>query len=169
MIHLRTYDAIIVTPVNIEDVVAGDVVWGATKAMLSGLMMFIVVAAFGLVHSWWSLLIPVLIFLVGFHFASFAMLITAMAPNFDYFSYFLELVITPMFFFCGIFFPLSQFPGWVQGLSGVFPLTHAVELSRALVMGTVPARPVTNILFLIIPSIGLFYWAVWRMKKRMIK
>ena len=54
MIHLRTYDAIIVTPVNIEDVVAGDVVWGATKAMLSGLMMFIVVAAFGLVHSWWS-------------------------------------------------------------------------------------------------------------------
>ena len=166
MIHLRTYDAIIV---NIEDVVAGDVVWGATKAMLSGLMMFIVVAAFGLVHSWWSLLIPVLIFLVGFHYASFAMLITAMAPNFDYFSYFLELVITPIFFFAGIFFPLSQSPGWLRALSGTFPLTHAVELSRALVMGTVPERPVTNIMFLVIPSIGLFYWAVWRMKKRMIK
>jgi lipooligosaccharide transport system permease protein len=169
MIHLKTYDAIIVTPVNIEDVVAGDICWGTTKAMLSGFMMFAVIAAFGLVHSWWSLGIPILILMVGFHFASFAMLVTAMAPNFDYFSYFLELVITPLFFFSGIFFPLSQSPGWLQALSGVFPLTHAVELSRALVMGTVPQRPLTNILFLIIPSIGLFYWSVWRMKKRMIR
>lgn len=169
MIHLKIYDAIIVTPVNIEEVVAGDIVWGATKACFSGVMMFIVVACFGLVQSLWSLLIPVLIFIVGFHFASLAMLVTSTSPNFDYFSYFFELVITPLFFFSGIFFPLNKFPGWIAFLANFFPLKHAVELSRALVLGQKPSHPYINIAILVIPSIVLFYWSIYRMKKRMIK
>jgi lipooligosaccharide transport system permease protein len=169
MIHLHTYDAIIVTPVNIEDVVAGDVIWGATKAMLSGVMVFLVVAALGLVHSWWSLLIPILIFLVGFLFASLGMLMTAISPNFDYFNYFLELVITPLFFMSGIFFPLSKFPGWMKAAADISPLTHAVELSRALVLGYIPSRPLVNLVMIILPSIILFYGSIYRMKKRMIK
>lgn len=169
MIYLKTYDAVIATPVSIEEVIVGDILWGATKAMLSGTMMFVVVALFGLVHSFWSILIPLLIFVVGFHFASLAMVVTATSPNFDYFNYFFELVITPLFFFSGIFFPLNQLPNWIGVMAKFFPLTHAVELSRALVLGHTPTHPIINSAMLVLPSVVLFYLSISLMKKRIIK
>lgn len=169
MIYLKTYDAVIATPVSIYDVVAGDILWGASKAFLSAMIMFLAVALFGLVHSPMSLFIPILILIVGFHFASLAMLVTSFCPNFDFFNYFLELGITPMFFFSGIFFPLSQFPNWVAILAQFFPLTHAVELSRALILGQTLQPLLLHLAILILPTLGLFYWSLARMKQRIIK
>jgi len=169
MFHLKTYDAIIVTPVNLEDAVAGDIVWGASKALFSGVLMFAVVAAFGLVHSWWSLLVPLLIFIVGFHFASLAMLVTSLSRTFDFFSYFFELIITPLFFFSGIFFPLDSFPWWLRALACCSPLTHAVAVCRALILGHIPPHPAISIAILIVPAVALFYGSIYLMRRRMIK
>ncbi|MCX6356888.1 MAG: ABC transporter permease [Candidatus Aureabacteria bacterium] len=169
MFHLKTYDAIIVTPVNIEDVVAGDIAWGASKALFSGALMFAAVTAFGLVHSWWALLILPIVLLVGFHFASLGMLVTTMSRSFDYFSYYFELVITPIFFFSGIFFPLDDFPLWVRGIANCSPLTHAVTLCRALILGRKPPHTWLSVAIIALPSIVLFYTSIYRMKKRLIK
>ncbi|MCX6354980.1 MAG: ABC transporter permease [Candidatus Aureabacteria bacterium] len=169
MIHLKTYDAIIVTPVNIEDVVVGDIVWGTSKALFSAGIVCVVVAACGLMHSAWALLLPLLILIVGFHFASLAMCVTSTCPNFDYYSYFFELFITPLFFFSGIFFPLTHFPPWLRLVAHCSPLTHAVELSRALIMGYPPPHAAISVSILIIPAIILFYVSIVRMKKRIIK
>jgi lipooligosaccharide transport system permease protein len=169
LFHLKTYDAIIVTPVNLEDVVAGDIAWGTTKAVISGSTMFAVAAAFGLVHSPWALLLPLLLAVVGFHFASLAMLVTAWSPNFDFFSYFFELVIAPLFFCSGIFFPLTHLPRWMIAAAWCSPLTHAVELSRALVQGHMPPHPAWNVVMLAAPSACFFLLAIRQMRKRMIK
>lgn len=169
MFHLKTYDGIIVTPVNIEDVVAGDIAWGASKALFSGILMFAVVAAFGLVHSWWALLVPLLLLLVGFFFAGLGMLVTSACKNFDYYSYYFELIITPLFFFSGIFFPLDQFPRWLRVAAACSPLTHAVDLSRAMVIGYRPPHPATSVCMIVIPAICLFFLSIDRIKKRVIK
>jgi lipooligosaccharide transport system permease protein len=169
MFHLKTYDSIIVTPVNIEDVVAGDIAWGASKAFFSGILMFAVTAAFGLVHSWWALLVPLLLLLVGFLFASLGMLVTTASKSFDYYSYYFELAITPLFFFSGIFFPLDSFPLWLRVLANCSPLTHAVSLCRALVLGHAPPHPGASLAILIIPAVALFYASIHRMRKRLIK
>lgn len=168
MVHLKTYDAVIATPVNVEDVVLGDIAWGATKGLFSGAIMYGVAAAFGLVHSWWSLLVLPLALAVAFLFASLAMLATAWSPNFDFFSYYFELGITPLFFFSGVFFPLDRFPAWLRAAAGCSPLLHAVELARAMLLGRAPAHPFAGAAVILLPSAALCLMGMHRMKRRLI-
>ncbi|GAI17407.1 unnamed protein product, partial [marine sediment metagenome] len=135
MEYQKTYDAIIATPLNVEDVVAGEIFWGATRSLMTGTVILVIAAVFQLVPSPWAALIPILSFLQGIMFASIAILFTSIVPAIYSFNYYFTLFITPMFFFSGVFFPLSSFPEIVQTLSWVAPLTPAVHLTRALVNG----------------------------------
>ncbi len=169
MIYLKTYDAIIATPLNIEDVVAGDILWGTTKGLFNGMIMFLVVWAFGLVDSSWAIGIPLLILLVSFLFASLSMITTAFVPGFEAFNYYITLFLTPMFFFSGVFFPLTKLPAWVTVLSRFLPLTYAVEISRALIYGTPSWILIWGTLILIVPSFFLFCLSVNLIRRRVIK
>jgi lipooligosaccharide transport system permease protein len=135
MEYQKTYDAIIATPLNIEDVIAGEIFWGATRSFMTGTVILAIAAAFRLVPSPWASVIPVLAFLEGIMFASIAILFTSFVPAIYSFNYYFTLFITPMFFFSGVFFPLSSFPEIVQTLSWVAPLTPVVHLTRALING----------------------------------
>ena len=131
----RTFDAIITTPVNMEDVVAGEIFWGATRSLLTTLAILIVIAAFGLVHSPWALLTIPLSVLAGMMFSSIALFFTSLSATIYTFNYYFTLFITPMFFFSGVFFPLDAFSPTVQKLCWISPLTPVANLSRALVSG----------------------------------
>jgi len=135
MEYQKTYDAIIATPLNVEDVTAGEIFWGATRSLLTGTVILAIASAFQLVHSPWALLIPVVSFLAGIMFSSIALLFTSIVPAIYSFNYYFTLFMTPMFFFSGVFFPLSSFPKIVQTLSWIIPLTPVVRLNRALVNG----------------------------------
>jgi lipooligosaccharide transport system permease protein len=87
------------------------------------------------VHSPWSLLIPAFALLHGFMFASIAILVTSLVPSIYSFTYYFSVFIAPMFFFSGVFFPLTSFPVSVQRLSWIAPLTPEVQMTRALVSG----------------------------------
>ncbi|MDD8026975.1 MAG: ABC transporter permease [Acidobacteriota bacterium] len=171
MVHEKLYDSLVATPISAEDAITGDILWAAFRGLISGGLMMIVAAFMGVVPvSIWSfLLILVVILLVGILFASLAMIVTSYAPNFDFFNYYTELIITPMLFFSGVFFPLDNFPGWMKTLAQFLPLTHAVEISRAVYAGVYPTR----LLFNIAVGLGLgaiaFIFGVNRMKKRLIK
>jgi len=135
MEYQKTYDAIIATPLSVEDVTAGEIFWGATRSLMTGTIILAIAAAFQLVPSPWALVIPGLAFLEGLMFASIAILFTSIVPAIYSFNYFFTLFITPMFFFSGVFFPLSSFPETVQNLSWIAPLTPVVHLTRALFNG----------------------------------
>lgn len=169
MMYEKTYDAIIATPVDIEDVISGDIIWGATKALISGGIVSLVVLSLGLVKSLGFVLIPLLIFAVGFLFASLAMLVTSLTPNFESFNYFFQLFITPMFFFSGIFFPLKKLPVLVQKIANFLPLTHAVKISRALVVGDLSWNLLDSFALIIGPGLVIFYAAIILVRKRVIK
>jgi lipooligosaccharide transport system permease protein len=114
------------------------------------------------------LLILLMVF-VGVLFSSLAMIVTSFAPNFDFFNYYSELVITPMLFFSGVFFPLDKFPGWMKTLSQFMPLTHAVAISRAIFLGEYSRGLIFNCLVIIILETLAFFIGVKLMKKRLIK
>ena len=157
MEYQKTYDAIIATPLNVEDVIAGEIFWGATRSTLTGTAILVLAAAFGLVHSFWALLIPVLAFLEGILFSSLAMLYTSFVPAIYTFNYYYTLFITPMFFFSGVFFPLSSFPKIIQDFSWIVPLTPVVNITRALVGGSFQVEHVVALLLIIALS-GFFFW-----------
>src|SRR4030042_380353 len=70
MEYQKTYDAIIATPLSIEDVTAGEIFWGATRSFMTGTAMLVIASAFQLVHSPWALLIPIICFFEGLMFAA---------------------------------------------------------------------------------------------------
>jgi lipooligosaccharide transport system permease protein len=136
MYYQKTFDAIVATPVSVEEVVAGELLWGATRATINTTIVLAVVAAFGLISSPLFLLVIPFAFFGGLMFASMAMCFTSAAPNIDFFNFPSFLFLTPMFFLCGTFFPLTSLPVAAQGAAmTVLPLTHVVNIVRGLVSG----------------------------------
>lgn len=135
----RTWDAILNTPLTLDDVLFGELVWAAAKSLLSGLAILAVIWVLGLYGNFWLTLalIPVVL-LVGLCFGGLGLVMNAVSPSYDFFLYYFTLVITPMVLLCGVFFPVSQLPPAVQAVSAWLPLTHAIELARPLVIGRLP-------------------------------
>jgi lipooligosaccharide transport system permease protein len=165
----KTYDAIIVTPVSIEEVAAGDILWGASKGFLSAVVILAVLIPWGLAASPWLLLAPLLFLLSGLMFASMSMIVTAFAPSYDYFAYYFSLVVSPMFFFSGVFFPLSALPAWVRTVSWFMPLTHAVNISRGFATGEVSPRLLLDGLWMAVFTFASAWLAINLIKRRLIK
>lgn len=137
MTFQRTFDAILATPVNLDDLIAGELIWGATKSIIFGITITIVIALFGLVDSWQILLAIPFIFLGGLIFAELSVVFCAIVPGIDSFSYFYTLFMTPLFLFSGIFFPLDSMPPVVSHLAFFSPLYHLVNICRAFSAGSI--------------------------------
>jgi lipooligosaccharide transport system permease protein len=167
MEYQKTFDAIIATPLSINDVTIGEIFWGATRALMTGTIMLAVAAAFQLVHSPWALLIPVLAFLEGLLFSSIAVFYASVVPHINSFNYFFSLFITPMFLFSGVFFPLTAFPEIIQKLSWIAPLTPVVHLMRGAFNGDFYLYHVFALL-LVAVLIGIFTaLALMTMRKKL--
>jgi len=169
MEYQKTYDAIITTPLNIEDVVAGEILWGATRSFLTALVVLIVISAFGLVSSPWALLALPIAVLAGLMFSSIALFFTSVAPAVYSFNYYFTLFITPMFFFSGIFFPLDRFSGVVQNISWVLPLTPVANLMRAVVSGHPGDGAWWGLAIMMGITAVFFPLALRNMKRRLLK
>lgn len=168
MIHQKTYEAIITTPLSLEDVVAGDVLWGASKGTFNGTVMLLVVSLFGLAHSPWTLAVPLVIAPLALLFAGLSLVVAALAQSFEFFNYYLTLIVTPMFLFCGVFFPLESLPRWAQTLAKFLPLTHAVQATRALMHGRPSAESVLPVFWLLPLGVGAFVLAARLVRRRLI-
>src|SRR3712207_404079 len=142
----RIYDAIVTTPVNAEDIVAGEYLWAGTRAALYGtgflgvltILGFILSPGALLVSSWWALLIPPVLFLIGVMFSVMGTLFTSLIQSIDLYAYYFTLVVTPLFLFSGIFFPIEDFPSPVPEIAWFTPLYHAVNVCRSLAVGPSP-------------------------------
>lgn len=168
MTYQKTFDAILATPVNIDDLVAGELMWGASKSVLYGSIVMTVLTVFGFLDS--SLIvfaIPIL-FLSGLIFAQVSVIAAAIVPGIDSFSYFFTLLLTPSFLFSGIFFPLDTLPDVVENIAFFNPLYHLVNICRAFSSGLF--YPVMwDILWILVVLILLAPYPFRLMRKRIIK
>ncbi len=171
MYYQRTFDGIISTPVSVEEVIAGELVWGATRSLISSTIVMGVVAAFGLIASPLFILILPIAFLGGLMFSSIGMCFTAIAPNIDFFNYPAFLFITPMLLLGNTFFPLGMLRNAaLQGFAvAVLPLVHEVTLTRALITGNLQSTMVLSIIWISAVTIFFFILSINLMKKRLIK
>ena len=164
----KTYDAIRVTPVSVEEITAGDILWGGTKGMIAGMVFLVVMFFFGLVKSWMALMLPLLLAILAVGFASLAMYFAAKAPSYDFFSYYFTLVIAPMFLFSGIFFPIEQLPAIVRIIAWFTPLVHCVNISRGLVLGTAEPWLLIDLAWILIFSALILAIAIQSVRKRVV-
>jgi len=168
MYYQKTFDAMMATPLSLEDIIAGEIVWGATKSVIATAIMLGVVSFFGYVYFPHGLLILPLSFLGGLAFGTVGMIFTGIVPSIDMFNLPIFLFITPMFLFSGTFFPTSALPGWAVAISSALPLTHLVDLCRALCLGELRPDLGWSIAYIAIMSALLFPVALIVMRRRLI-
>jgi lipooligosaccharide transport system permease protein len=176
MYYQRTFDGIIATPISVEEVIGGEILWGATRALIGSAIVLAVVAAFDLVIKPPLITSPLFIFVLpiafcsGLLFSSIGLCFTALAPNIDFFNYPQFLFITPMFLLSSTFFPLSLLPKPLQIFSeAILPLTHTVNLTKWSIFGNGTLSFALSLLWIAIIAPFFFVLAINLMKKRLIK
>lgn len=166
--YQKTFDAMISTPLSVEDVVTGDLLYGASRATLQGTAIMIVLVFFGLVKSPLGFLILPLLFIIALAFGSLALFYTSFIPAINYVDYFFTLVMTPMFIFAGTFFPISQLPHWAQKVAYFMPLYHAVNITRGLSFGNISGLW-EDFFWLMLFGLIFYALALARMRRRLLK
>ena len=109
------------------------------------------------------------IFLTALSFAALGLIITALAPSYDFFMYYFTLFITPMTLISGVFFPTDQLPGWLATIGGCLPLAQGVALVRPLLAGQVPADALIHIMALLATTGVAFAIALRLTRRRLLK
>jgi lipooligosaccharide transport system permease protein len=145
----KTWDAILYAPLTIDDVVAGEIVWAASKAWLSGATILAVAVTFGLAASPIVVMALPVAFLVGLAFAAVGLIMTVLAKNWDFFSFYMTLIMTPMTMISGVFFPAEQLPRPVLAVAQALPLYHGVQLVRPLIAGAWPTNVFMHVAVLV--------------------
>jgi lipooligosaccharide transport system permease protein len=163
----KTWDAILYAPLVIDDVVAGEIMWAASKAWLTGSTILGVVLVFGLAETpLLALLALPAAFLVGLAFSAVGLIMTVLARGWDFFSFYMTLVMTPMMMISGVFFPAERLPAPMLAVAQALPLYHGVELVRPLIAGRLPEASALHVLVLLGYAAAGYFLAIRFARKR---
>lgn len=162
----KTWDGIMNAPVGLDDVVLAEMLWAAFKAAFTVTAILGVMLALGISHSPKLVLAWCVLLAVGITFSSIALIFNALAQGYDFFTYYFTLVLTPMMFLSGIFFPREQLPGVVQLISAALPLTNAVALVRPLFMDRWPDQVLLHGGLLLAYTVAAFWLALGLTRRR---
>jgi lipooligosaccharide transport system permease protein len=164
----KTWDALLNAPLSLDDVLLAEMLWAATKSLFSGLAILVVMFFLGIGLHLHTLLVVPLLFVIGMAFASLGLIINALAKGYDFFTYYFTLILTPMIFLSGVYYPTNRLPTWLQVVSDGLPLAAAVHLVRPLILGKWPVTPLMDIGILVLYSIGGFYAASVLTRRRLL-
>jgi lipooligosaccharide transport system permease protein len=165
----RTWEAIVNAPMTLDDVLAGEWAWAATKALAAGGCILVIVAAFGYATPWRAISALPVIVLLGLAFAALGLAVNALANGYDFFSYYMTIVLTPMLMLSGVFFPIEQLPGPVQAAAKALPLYHGIALVRPLLLGELPGAVWLHLAVIGAYAIVGFYLALILTRRRLLK
>jgi lipooligosaccharide transport system permease protein len=165
----HVYEAATSTPLSIEDVGLGELLWGTTRATIYGVVFFLIASGFGVTHSWLAVLAPIAVVLIGMMFSVIGLSFTAVIPLIDFFTYYWTLFITPMFMFSGIFFPLDRLPGWLHVAAWFMPLYHAANLLRALMLTGDAGAALASVAWIVVLTGALFILPLNLLHRRLVR
>lgn len=168
----HTFDAIMATPVSVDDIITGEIIWAASRAVLSTFYILVVALIltpfYDLVQSPLFWLTLPFAFLHGFMFGALSLSYTANVRAMSQLMYFFSLIVMPMFYLGGVFFPLDDLSLGYRIAAWLLPISHVAEINRGLVMGGLDFGMIFNFLWILVATALLYRLALWRMRVRMI-
>jgi lipooligosaccharide transport system permease protein len=138
---IRTYFAMLATPLGVFDILIGHLAWIALRLVMVTAIYLAVMGAFGTIHSPLAVLALPAGVLTGVAFAAPIAAFAATQENDVGFSALYRFGLIPLFLFSGTFFPVSQLAGWLQVVAEITPLYHGVALCRDLTLGRAALGP----------------------------
>ncbi len=164
----KVYDGMISASLTVKDMFIGEILFAGTKGFFFSGAVLTVVAGFGLVESRMAVFTPFIGFVTGMMFAALALFVTSFVKNINHFNFFFTGLITPMFLFSGIVFPLDNLPEFARWIAAVFPLMHAVRLVRAFFFNSFDPGLLFNMAYMIIFTVLFGSMAIRRLTRRIV-
>ncbi|MBN1506724.1 MAG: ABC transporter permease [Sedimentisphaerales bacterium] len=164
----KVYDGMLAAPITVNDLIVGEIIWVGTKGLFFTFAVLCILTLFGITHLPESLLSPLVGFLTGLMFATLSLWITSFVKTINHFNFYLTGIVSPMFFFSGVVFPISNLPRSVQFIAEIVPLTHAVYLARAVCTNHYRLRLLADLLYVAVFIVVFGWLAIRRLRRRLI-
>ena len=156
----KLYDGMLATSLGPLDVAFGEITYALLRGGVYAIGFLTVMQVMGLNLAWTAALAIPAVLLVAFGFASIGMAVTSYMKTFQQMDW-INFVMLPMFLFSATFYPITVYPGWIQGLIKALPLWHAVELVRGLTLGVLDGSMLTHVAyFVVMIGLGLAFTTV---------
>ncbi len=165
----KVYDGMLAAPITVNDLIIGEIIWAGTKGLFFTFAVLTVLTAFQIIRLPQGLLAPLVGYLTGVMFATLSLWITSFVKTINHFNFYFTGIISPMFFFSGVVFPVSNLPQSVRWIAEILPLTHCVRLSRAVSIGVYSPVLLASLAYAVV-FIALTGWlAIRRLRRRLVR
>ncbi|MBN1124133.1 MAG: ABC transporter permease [Sedimentisphaerales bacterium] len=164
----KVYDGMLAAPITAENLIVGEILWAGTKGVFFSFAVLCVLSLFRIIHLPHALIAPFVGFLTGTMFGALSLLITSYVKTINHFNFYMTGLLSPMFFFCGVVFPISKLPPQVYPIAQILPLTHSVRILRAVYLVQFDALLLWDVSYIVLFITLISFFAVKRLKKRLI-
>jgi len=164
----KIYDGMLSSSITARDLIIGEILFSGTKGMFFTSCVLLIISLFGLVQMPLAILTVLIGFLTGLMFSALALIVTSFVTNINHFNFYFTGFLTPLFFFSGIIFPISDLPDNIEWLAYVLPLSHPIDIARAICLNKFSFSLVYNFLYIIVFILIAGFFAVKRLEKRLI-
>jgi len=156
------YQSMLTTSMGTLDVALGEIVWALLRGLIYAMGFMIVVTPLGLIPSWWGILAIPGAVIIAFGFASVGMGVTSYIKSHQQMD-FINIIMLPLFLFSGSLYPLTVFPGWLQGVIKALPLWQAISMIRDLTLGNIGIGLLGHLLYFTVMIVGGLYFTTRRL------
>ncbi len=151
----HTYDSVLATPLDVNDIALGEVWWALTRGSLYSASFLVCMAVLGDTHSIFAILCLPGAILTSFAFSAVGLAGCTWLRSWQDFDT-VALIQLPVFLFSATFFPISLYPGWLAGIVTCSPLYQSAALLRSCSLGEFSLATLVHVAYLIIMGlIGL--------------
>ncbi len=164
----RVYDGMLAAPITASNLIVGEILWAGTKGFFFSFAVLCILTAFQILHLPQALLAPFVGFLTGVMFASMSLLVTSFVKTINHFNFYMTGFLSPMFFFSGVVFPVSNLPPTVRFVAEIVPLTHAVRLARAACTSRYDVHLLGDLAYIAVFIALVGALAVRRLRRRLV-
>lgn len=139
---------VLVAPISRISVALGRTLGSATVATIQGIIILVLAPIIGVSISVWTVLalLP-LMFLLAASMGSMGILLASRIKSTEAFQAIMQMLMFPMIFLSGVFFPMQDLPGWMSVIVKINPASYGIATIREVVLGTSPDSPFNIILF----------------------
>lgn len=164
----KVYDGMLAAPVTAENLIVGEMLWAASKGFFFSLSVLVMLSVFQIVSIFDAYLAPLVGFLTALMFSTMSLLVASFVKTITHFNFYFTGFISPMFFFSGVVFPIDRLPEAIQPFAELVPLTHSVRLVRAVCTHTYSWSLMLDLLYIIVFTLVFGFFAIKRLKKRLV-
>jgi lipooligosaccharide transport system permease protein len=164
----KVYDGMLAAPMTVNNLIIGEMLWAGSKGFFFSFIVLCILYTFGIIALPYSLLTPLVGFLTGVMFAALSLLVTSYVKTINHFNFYFTGLLSPMFFFSGVVFPIANLPAFIRPLAEIVPLTHSVRLVRAICSNNYRPILLYDLLYIAVFIIVVGFFAIKRLKKRLV-